>query len=152
MRKVDTTENLADALTKFVTAEELRYHIANTGQIIVPGRHELAPITTDINYVGHHTTHITTNVKHIDNSIKQTRSLDRHACPCTLCSALRIRAPARDSHLPFNPMATPAKEECRLERTHYGSRSTLGSCMQLHSSYRLSPLLAQVTLSYQVPH
>ena len=147
MRKVETTANLADALTKFVTAEELRYHIANTGQIIVPGRQELAPITTEINYVGHHTTHITTNVNHIDNSIKQTRSSDRHACPCTLCSALRIRAPARDSHLPFNPMATPAKEECRLERIHYGSRSALGSCLQSYPAHRVLALLAQVTFS-----
>ena len=49
MRKVDTKENLADALTKFVTAEELNYHLPNTGQIIVPGRHELAPEATEIN-------------------------------------------------------------------------------------------------------
>ena len=49
MRKVDTKENLADALTKFVTAEELNYHLANTGQIIAPGRHELAPEATQIN-------------------------------------------------------------------------------------------------------
>ena len=35
MRKVDTTENLADALTKHVTAEELNYHSANMGQILM---------------------------------------------------------------------------------------------------------------------
>ena len=52
MRKVDTKENLADALTKFVSAEELRYHLANTGQLVVQGRHELAPESTDLNYVG----------------------------------------------------------------------------------------------------
>ena len=49
MRKVDTKENLADALTKFVTAEELNHHFANTGQIIAPGRHELAPEAAEIN-------------------------------------------------------------------------------------------------------
>ena len=49
MRKVDTKENLADALTKYVTAEELNYHLSNTGQIIVSGRHELAPEAADIN-------------------------------------------------------------------------------------------------------
>ena len=49
---MDTKENLADALTNFVTAVELRYHLANTGQLVVQGRHELAPESTDLNYVG----------------------------------------------------------------------------------------------------
>ena len=49
MKKVGTTENLADALTKHVTAEELNYHLAHTGQIIMPGRHELAPESADLN-------------------------------------------------------------------------------------------------------
>ena len=49
MKKVGTTENLADALTKHVTAEELNYHLAHTGQVIMPGRHELAPESTNLN-------------------------------------------------------------------------------------------------------
>ena len=47
IRKVDTKENLADALTKHVTQEELNYHIANTNQLVVHGRHELAPETVE---------------------------------------------------------------------------------------------------------
>ena len=49
MRKVGTTENLADALTKYVPAEELNYHLAHTGQVIMPGRHELAPESANLN-------------------------------------------------------------------------------------------------------
>ena len=49
MRKVHTTENLADALTKYVTAEELNYHLAHTGQVIMPGHHEVAPESTELN-------------------------------------------------------------------------------------------------------
>ena len=130
----DTTENLADALRRFVTAEELRYHIANTGQIIVPGRYELAPITAEINYVGHH--------------IKQTRSLDRCARPCTLSSALRITAPVSIPCLPLNLMAAAAKEECRLEGLNNDSRSSFGSQLQPCSvDHTCRHYLAQVTLS-----
>ena len=41
--KVSTDENIADALTKYVSKEIMRKHLENTGQHIVGGRHELAP-------------------------------------------------------------------------------------------------------------
>ena len=41
--KVGTYENLADALTKFVTKEGIDVHMRGTGQVITDGRHELAP-------------------------------------------------------------------------------------------------------------
>ena len=41
--KVGTYENLADALTKFVSREGIDTHMHGTGQIIAGGRHELAP-------------------------------------------------------------------------------------------------------------
>ena len=41
--KVPGTENLADALTKAVENEDLRWHLGKTGQTIADGRHELAP-------------------------------------------------------------------------------------------------------------
>ena len=50
IRKVRTEENLADALTKYVSQEELNYHIQHTGLIISGGRHDLAP---EINYCAH---------------------------------------------------------------------------------------------------
>ena len=43
MRKVRTEENLADALTKYVSQEEINYHIQHTNQLVSEGRHELAP-------------------------------------------------------------------------------------------------------------
>ena len=41
--KVGTNENLADALTKFVSREGIDIHMKGTGQVITHGRHELAP-------------------------------------------------------------------------------------------------------------
>ena len=41
--RVEGTENLADALTKYVDTETLRKHIEGTGCRILEGRHELMP-------------------------------------------------------------------------------------------------------------
>ena len=46
IRKVGTAENLADALTKHVSSDELAYHITYTWQAVSTGRHELAPEVT----------------------------------------------------------------------------------------------------------
>ena len=43
LRKVKGTENIADALTKYVEAEGLHNHFTNTRQSIQQGRHELMP-------------------------------------------------------------------------------------------------------------
>ena len=43
VQKVGTNENLADALTKFVSRESIDMHMKGTGQMITHGRHELAP-------------------------------------------------------------------------------------------------------------
>ena len=41
--KVNGKENLADILTKHVSAEDIRIHLFKTGQSIQAGRHEIAP-------------------------------------------------------------------------------------------------------------
>ena len=41
--KVRVDENLADALTKHVSQDELKYHIERTDQLFETGRHDLAP-------------------------------------------------------------------------------------------------------------
>ena len=41
--KVGTNENLADALTKFVSRDGTEVHMKGTGQVITEGRHDLAP-------------------------------------------------------------------------------------------------------------
>ena len=41
--KVGTNENLADALTKFVSKDGIEVHMRGTGQMITEGRHDLAP-------------------------------------------------------------------------------------------------------------
>ena len=43
--KVGTHENLADALTKYVSCEGMRMHMKGTNQYLLQGRHELAPAT-----------------------------------------------------------------------------------------------------------
>ena len=43
VQKVNGKENLADALTKHVSAEDLRVHVHRTNQVFVEGRHVLAP-------------------------------------------------------------------------------------------------------------
>ena len=45
IHKVKGPENLADAMTKYVLAGELNYHIENSGMREECGRHELAPET-----------------------------------------------------------------------------------------------------------
>ena len=45
IHKVKGTENLADALTKYVLAGDLNFHIENSGIREEYGRHELAPET-----------------------------------------------------------------------------------------------------------
>ena len=42
--KVKGTENVADALTKYVSAEETRWHVREVGQSIEEGRHPLNPL------------------------------------------------------------------------------------------------------------
>ena len=41
--KVNGKENLADNLTKHVSAEDIRVHLYRTGQAIVAGRHSIFP-------------------------------------------------------------------------------------------------------------
>ena len=43
INKINGKENLADALTKHVNAEDIRIHLFKTGQSIQAGRHEIAP-------------------------------------------------------------------------------------------------------------
>ena len=43
--KVGTHENVADALTKYVSRESMSMHLQNTHQTSLTGRHELAPAT-----------------------------------------------------------------------------------------------------------
>ena len=45
VKKVGTEENLADALTKYVSREVMSRHISETGQGARKGRHSLAPAT-----------------------------------------------------------------------------------------------------------
>ena len=45
LHKVKGTENMSDALTKYVTGAETRDHIAWSGMESRGGRHELAPQT-----------------------------------------------------------------------------------------------------------
>ena len=43
--KVGTHENIADALTKYVSRDIMSSHMRSTSQFLVSGRHELAPAT-----------------------------------------------------------------------------------------------------------
>ena len=43
MVKVGTHDNVADALTKYVSQDIMAKHMRNTNQHITDGRHELAP-------------------------------------------------------------------------------------------------------------
>ena len=43
--KVGTHENVADALTKYVSRDIMVSHMLGTSQHLLPGRHELAPAT-----------------------------------------------------------------------------------------------------------
>ena len=43
--KVGTHENVADALTKYVSRENMNAHLLNTNQSALTGRHNLAPAT-----------------------------------------------------------------------------------------------------------
>ena len=93
MRKVDTKENLADALTKHVTPDELNYHLANTGQLIIHGRHDLAPESGELNYL-QKDRDSSCGITSFDNYLQKGRDtncgiahFDNYACslacPCT---------------------------------------------------------------------
>ena len=43
--KVGTHENIADALTKYVSRDIVASHMRNTNQYVIAGRHVLAPAT-----------------------------------------------------------------------------------------------------------
>ena len=43
LRSVEGTKNLADALTKNVSSEQIGYHMSNLGCYIDQGRHEIMP-------------------------------------------------------------------------------------------------------------
>ena len=43
LRKVEGTQNLADALTKHVEHEGILRHMSGTGQFVSEGRHEIMP-------------------------------------------------------------------------------------------------------------
>ena len=43
--KVGTHENVADALTKYVSQDIMSMHMKSTNQYLTEGRHELAPAT-----------------------------------------------------------------------------------------------------------
>ena len=43
VRKVDGKANVADMLTKHVTAEDIRVHMYHTSQQYAQGRHEIMP-------------------------------------------------------------------------------------------------------------
>ena len=43
--KVGTYENVADAMTKYVGSEILKRHLRDTSQLLLEGRHRLAPAT-----------------------------------------------------------------------------------------------------------
>ena len=45
VEKVNTNENVADALTKYVSCDGTRMHMKCTNQHLLSGRHELAPAT-----------------------------------------------------------------------------------------------------------
>ena len=47
--KVGSKANLADALTKYVSSEDLRNHCQGTGQYVLEGRHEMMPEADIIN-------------------------------------------------------------------------------------------------------
>ena len=43
LKKVEGTQNLADALTKYVEHEGIARHMTGTGQFVSEGRHEIMP-------------------------------------------------------------------------------------------------------------
>ena len=43
--KVGTHDNVADALTKYVSQDSMAMHMRSTNQYLADGRHELAPAT-----------------------------------------------------------------------------------------------------------
>ena len=45
MVRVGAHENVADAITKYVSCEGMRMHMKCTNQHLLKGRHELAPAT-----------------------------------------------------------------------------------------------------------
>ena len=85
MRKVSTAENIADALTKYATGQQLHYHLASTGQIIMPGRHELAPETSEINYVG-----LQSDEHNPLNNYPLERVSDENNYPCQFATIMHL--------------------------------------------------------------
>ena len=122
MRKVDTKENLADALTKHVTAEELNFHIASTGQIIVHGRHELAPDSGDINYIEDY---IDEEPNQQNYHIDQFGGVSNYPC-CARCKStcLCTGRCAIKSFVHSTSGAIMAKEECRISESCCGQYGT----------------------------
>ena len=47
IKKVDGLTNVADAMTKHVTSEDIRVHLYRTNQINADGRHDLAPTVAE---------------------------------------------------------------------------------------------------------
>ena len=47
LKKISGTDNLADALTKFVDGEGIAKHMAGTGQHKAQGRHSILPELAD---------------------------------------------------------------------------------------------------------
>ena len=45
IQKIPRGENIADALTKYVSQEDMNKHLWGTHQVITAGRHEVAPTT-----------------------------------------------------------------------------------------------------------
>ena len=78
MRKIDTKENLADALTKHVNQEALNYHISGTSQLVMNDRHNLAPESRQLNFVERLTRNSTTTKSAIrpttKSAIRPTRN------------------------------------------------------------------------------
>ena len=128
MRKVTTDENLADALTRHVSAEELNYHLSNTGQVVAEGRHELAPETTEINHVDYPDV----------NDCTCQSSLDQHCVNYCSCRNYLQQSCVNYVNYAFAPtchrtctcnsccflnsflVATMPKEECRIMQQNYG--------------------------------
>ena len=129
MRKVDTSENLADALTKHVSAEELNYHIASTGQIIMPGRHDLAPSVCDINYVSNFVDNNFDNYSLVHCS-RGSNYVYFDCCKSTCLCTGRCAISAFRGHY---SRAMMAKEECRINGYRSGQHGPCHYSLPCHS-------------------
>ena len=54
LHKVLGTDNIADALTKYVPQEELKWHMHKVESVISEGRHEIAPKTDELETSANH--------------------------------------------------------------------------------------------------